>query len=374
MSRIALLFAAAVIAPLVGAPTPRAAAPLKQEVIIASAALDDWRYLAFPALLDCGREILVSFKRARSHAQDAGAALELARLDPNTGHTAGRETLARLDGHIMQMGEWVRFPNGEIANYIDAQLPGSVTTRAGLRVVRSRDGGRTFGPIERVGLVDGVEYGYAFDRIVEGRTTWLLAMTFSNLAGGKSVHAARPQAGSVDVLRSDDNGRTWHRERTLSHEFGDVPINESAFIRHGDGFLVTTRGYDNRQRLHLTDAKFLLQRQTDLTAAYPFMTTHVGRPRLFVRDGRVYLLGRNVSEKGKPMELALFRLDADALGIAAHVILDNAAHERVTDGYYAMPWFRGAGADTMLHIVTYKGRDAQPPDLVHLVFRWADVK
>lgn len=344
-------------------------------VIVASAEAVDWRYLAFPALLDRGDEILVSFKRARSHAQDPGAALDLVRLDPTTGRAIDRRAIAQLDGHIMQMGEWVRFANGDIANYIDTQVPGKVTTRAGLRVVRSTDGGRTFGPLERVGLVDGVEYGYAFDHITEGRTTWMLAMTFANLPGGKQAPNARAPAGSVDVIRSDDHGKTWHFVRNLSHEFGDVPINESAFIRHGDGWIVTTRGYDSHERLHLTDASFRVVRQTDLTATHAtFLTSHIGRPRLFSRDGQVYLLGRNVREKGKPMQLALFRLDVVALAVASFAVLDNAEHARVTDGYYTAPWFRGTGADTMLHLVTYKGLNGQPPDLVHLAFRWDEVK
>jgi hypothetical protein len=371
---VALLF----VTLLLAAPGPaadRAPAPLTRQVIVAAADSGEWPYLAFPALLDRGREVLVSYKRARAHAQDPGAALDLVRLEPATGRATGLPvTLARLDGHIMQMGEWVQFANGEIANYIDAQVPGKVTTRAGLRVVRSADGGKTFGPLERVGPIDGVEYGYAFDAVSEGRSTWMLVMTFANLPGGKQAPNARPPAGSVDVVRTDDNGRTWRFVRNLSREFGDVPINESAFLRRGDGFLVTTRGYDSRERLHLTDASFRVLRQTDLTALHPFITSHIGRPRLFERDGQVYLLGRNVVAAGKPMQLALFRLDLAALKAATHVVLDNAEHARVTDGYYAITWFRGSGADTQLHVVTYKGLDKQPPDLVHLAFRWDDVK
>lgn len=352
----------------------RAPKPTAHELVLAAADQQEWPYLAFPALLDRGDEILVSFKRARSHAQDPGAALELVRLDPLTGRARGRQTLAQLDGHIMQMGEWARFPNGDLANYIDAQVPGSPTTRAGLRVVRSTDGGKTFGPLERVGSIDGVEYGYAFDAVSEGRTTWMLVMTFANLPGGKQAPNARPPAGSVEVIRTEDNGRTWRFVRNLSREFGDVPINESAFIRHGAGWLVTTRGYDSRERLHLTDGEFRLVRQTDLTALHPFITSHIGRPRLFARDGRVYLLGRNVDAAGQPMQLALFRLDGAALKATTHVVLDNAERARVTDGYYAVTWFRGAGADAMLHLVTYRGIDRRPPDLVHLAFRWDDVK
>lgn len=361
-----------------GAGVVRPVKPVTESVILASAALDDWRYLAFPALHDAGDEILVSYKRARSHAQDAGAALELARLEPSTGRVTARTTLARVPGEIMQMGEWVRFPNGDLVSYIDAQRPGTATTRTGLLAVRSTDGGRTFGPPERVGVVDGVEYGYAFDRIVEGPTVWMLAMTFANLPGGKSVFAGRPMAGSVDVLRSDDNGRSWHRVRALSREFGDVPINESAFTRWGDGFLVTTRGYDNRQRLHLTDGAFRLVRQVDLTAAHSFMQTFVGRPRLLVRDGVAYLLGRNVTrpptEKVRPMQLCLLRLEVATLAATECVVLDNADLAPVTDGYYAMSYFRPDAAGEQFHIVTYRGRAGAAPDLVHLAFRWSDLK
>ncbi len=347
----------------------------ESSVVVPGGPAADWGYLAFPALLDLGDELLVSFKRARAHAQDPGAALDLVRLDPATGLASGRRTLAAIEGHIMQMGEWVRFGNGDIANYIDAQLPGKVTTRAGLRVVRSADQGRSFGPPERVGLVDGVEYGYVFDHISEGGVTWMLAMTFANLPGGRQAANARPPAGSVDVIRSEDHGRTWRFVRNLSREFGDAPINESAFLRHGTGFLVTTRGYDNRQRLHLTDGDFRVVRQTDLTALHGgFLSRHIGRPRLFARDGHVYLLGRNQRAPARPMQLALFRLDAAALRVAAFTVLDNAEHARVTDGYYAVPWFRGEGEGTRLHLVTYKGVDGRPPDLVHLAFRWDEVK
>lgn len=365
-------------AALAGAVAERVPVHKEQQVVVASADSGAWPYLAFPALLDRGDEILVSYKRARSHAQDPGAALDLVRLDPISGRASGRRALAQLDGHIMQMGEWVRFPNGEIANYIDAQVPGSPTTRAGLRVVRSTDGGRTFGALERVGVVDGVEYGYAFDALSEGKTTWMLVMTFANLPGGRHAPPARTPAGSVDVIRTEDNGRTWRLVRNLSREFGNVPINESAFIRSGDGFLVTSRGYDNRERLHLTDGDFRLRRQTDLTAAHAFITSHVGRPRLFARDGQVYLLGRNVSRPAsappRPMQLALFRLDLATLGVASYATLDNAELANVGDGYYAMSYFRGEGAHTRFHVITYKSLRPQPPDLIRLSFLWDEVK
>jgi hypothetical protein len=347
----------------------------EQRVLVASAEGAQSRYLAFPALLDCGDEILVSYKRGRSHAQDTGAVLEIVRIDPGTGNASKPQTLARLDGHILQLGEWLRFPNGDIANYIDMQTAGSATTRAGLHVVRSTDGGKTFGPLERVGVIDGVEYGYAFDAIVHEQSTWLLAMTFSNLTGGKPVFPKRPHAGSVNVLRSDDNGKTWRHVRDLTHEFGDVPINESTFLRHDDGFLVSTRGYDDRQRVHRTDGSFRVMQQVDLTATHQFIASHLGRPRLFARDGQVYLLGRNWTESPRTMQLAMFRLDPQTLHAASYLVLDNAAGVQVSDGYYAMPYFRGTGAETMMHVVDYKRPASQPgPDIILHSYRWDDVK
>ena len=340
--------------------------------IVVSKELSPSAYLAFPALLDLGDELLISFKHGRSHSGDRGATLDVLRLDAATGNVKSRATVAKLDDKIMQMGEWVRFPNGDIASYIDAQQS-NAPSRIGLRVVRSQDGGHTFGPVERVGSVDGVEYGYAFEAITEGPTTWMLVMTFTNLSSGKSVYPPRPVAGSVDVIRSDDNGKTWHFVRNLTKEFGDIPINESTFARKGDGFLFSARGYDNRQWLLETDGVFQLKRKVDLTRDNTFIKSYVGRPRVFTRDGSWYLLGRNWTDKG-PMRLSLFRFDPESFVITKHVVLDNSVGENVTDGYYAMPWWRDREGRQIFNIVTYKGVANRSPDIVHLEFDWEEVR
>ncbi|MBI5775140.1 MAG: exo-alpha-sialidase [Verrucomicrobia bacterium] len=329
-------------------------------------------YLAFPALLEIGNEVLVSFKRGRSHGGDSGAVLDLLRLDAVTGKVKSRATLAGLGDQIMQMGEWVRFPNGDIASYIDAQQK-AAPARIGLRVVRSRDGGKTFDPVERVGAVDGVEYGYAFEAITEGPTTWMLAMTFTNLSAGKSVYPPRPVSGSVDVIRSDDSGKTWRFVRNLTKEFSDIPINESSFARHGGGFIVAARGYDNRQWLLKTDGAFQLQRKVNLTSANTFIKSYVGRPRVFARDGGWYLMGRNYTDKG-PMRLSLFRFDPGTLAITRHVLLDNSEGENVTDGYYAAPWWAKRDGRTNFNVVTYKGMAGRSPDIVRLEFQWEEAR
>jgi len=329
-------------------------------------------YLGFPALLDLGDELLVSYKRGRSHGGDSGAVLDFMRLDAATGKVKERRTLAQLDEKIMQMGEWVRFRNGDIASYIDAQRK-TAPARIGLRVVRSRDGGQTFGPVERVGVVEGVEYGYAFEAVTEGPTTWMLAMTFTNLSGGKSVYPQRPVSGSVDVIRSDNNGENWRFVRNLTKEFGDIPINESSFARHGEGFIFSARGYDNRQWLLKTDDAFRLKRKVDLTSANSFIKSYVGRPRVFARAGGWYLLGRNWTDKG-PMRLSLFGFDPETLAITKHVVLDNAEGGNVTDGYYAAPWWRMREGRTYFNLVTYKDTTGRGPDIVRMEFDWEEVR
>src|SRR5688572_14721020 len=337
----------------------------KTQVLVAAASQGDWPYLAFPALFDLGDDVLVAYKRGKAHAYDVGAGLDLIRLNTATQTVDGPKSLVQVDGQIMQMGEWVRFANGDLACYVDVQGKGPPTKRLGLMGLRSRDGGKTFGPLERVGVIDGVEYAYPFEALTEGSSTWMLVMTFANLPGGKSVFKGRPAAGAVDVIRSDDNGRSWRLAGNIASELAGAPINESSFIRYGKGFLVTARGYDNRQWLAEFDGNFKLQRKIDLTAQYSFITSYIGRPRLFAREGNVYLLGRNFSgpvssataptpeplaggSKKHPMRLSLFRIDAASLAITKHVVLDNAEGESVSDGYYAMPYWRERDGRTHL--------------------------
>jgi hypothetical protein len=340
------------------------------QILAASAETPDRPYLAFPAVLDLGAEVLVSFKHGRLHAGDAGATLNWLRFDKASNRKLPQGTLAAVKGEIMQMGEWVRFPNGDIANYVDAHKP--KVLRTGLAVVRSADRGLTFGPVQRVGLVEGVEYGYAFDAISRNGSTWMLVMTFANLPGGKLVYKYSSQPGSVDVIRSDDSGRTWHFVRSLTQELSGAPINESAFVPHGDGFIIASRGYDGRQWLLRADADFKLVAKTNLPAAHPFLQS-MDRPRLFQRDGSFYLLGRNrVAQRAT--ELALFKFSPDTLAITHHLVLDTANDQSPGDSFYAQPFWQERDGRTRFHIITYKRGAGPGLDIVRLEFKWEEVR
>ena len=372
MRRVPIELAVVAFLPLLGA-AQQASLHKETYVLLDSAEQTNALYLAFPALLDLNDDVLVSYKRGRSHAGDPGATLDLLRLDGETGGVTPCGTIAALDGQIMQMGEWARFPDGTIANYIDAQKKGQ-PSRTGLRAVRSSDGGRTFGPMEYVGVIDGVECGYAFEAVTRGPMTWMLVMTFTNLAGGTFTSPLPRVAGSVDVIRSEDSGKSWHFVRSITRELGGAPINESSFARCGDGFIVTTRGYDNRQWMMRTDGDFRLVHKKDITGGEnTFITSHVGRPRVFTRDGGWYLLGRNVVAPKTPMRLSLFRFDPETLKITKHVVLDNAEGKKVADGYYAMPYWRERDGKTFFNVVTYK-RETGAPNIIRIEFDWQEVR
>ncbi len=389
------------------------------QTLTAASDLDDKSYVMDPFIMPVSpKELLIGYKRGYAHLTDREAVTEILKFNPATQRIVGRTTLHR-PGIIFQNGEFARFGNGDIACYIDMQesgpedgtpravqpkatLQGGTTSsgvlrsravRLGVLEFRSSDGGRSWQDRGKLGLVDGVEYGYVFEAITEGNTTWLLAMRFTNLQGGKEVDPKRPHAGSVDVIRTDNNGDSWQFVRNLTEECGSISINESSFIRYGKGFLVAARGYDNRQWLIRTDRNFRLEHKVDITAAYPFIWSYVGRPRIFEKDGGHYLLGRNwdkpPADRGSVlgydqeklrqpgttlMKLSLFRFDPDTLAISKHVTLDNAEEENVIDGYYAVPYWQERRGHLYFNTIIYKRMISRNPDIIRLEFDWEEVR
>jgi len=342
----------------------------RREVLRASKDLDHRPYLAFPSVLRLDpTTVLISYKRGRAHGGDPGAQLEMMRYDVPSGRVVETKIIGGRDDLIFQMGEWVKFPNGDVANYVDVQkiVPSPNyrnNHRTGIYFTRSRDGGKSFSPMRKMGPVDGVEYGYAFEDVTVGSRVFMLVMTFPELVGKIGEEAW--QYGKVHAIVSDDNGETWSHVHNLSEEFGSIDINESSFVRVGDRFLVTTRGYHGMERLHLTTADFKLIRQVNLTKAYSCVKGVIGRPRLFARDGAIYLHGRNYTD---PMSLALYKVNPGTLQLQTYVVLDQGPG----DGYYAEPFFVDKDGKTVFNTITYKKAASGKPDILRLEFPWEQI-
>jgi hypothetical protein len=366
------------------------------QTLVAAQEMEKQHYLAFPVMTRLGADdLLIGYKRGYGHAFDKEADFDLIHFNPVTERLSPQRASLHRDNVDLQNGEFVRFGNGDIACYLDAQSPekqkgDAEATRMGLVEFRSTDGGKTFKDMGRMGLADGVEYGYAFDHITEGQTTWMLAMTFANLPGGKPAAPPRAKAGWVAVLRTDDNGKTWHCAKNLNDEF-KVPLNESAFARCKDGFIFVCRPYAAQQPVFVTDGGFNVRKQVDWEAQYPFIGQGMGRPRVFEKDGHFYVLARNTYKPGiappppgregsiklaasNRMKLSLLRFDPETLAITKHVILDNAENQNVISAYYAMPWWEQKRGKPYFNLVTYKQINGRMPDILRMEFDWDEVK
>jgi hypothetical protein len=175
-----------------------------EETVVSYRGTADQDYLAFPNIIPIGNDqFLISYKRGKSHARDLGATLEIIRFDLAKGKIVQDPIRLGIPEKIMQMGEWIRFSDGKLATFIDAQEVDKQDkhARIGLQQAVSNDTGKTFNSLRRVGLIDGVEYGYLFDSVTMDERVYALVMTFEYLDGGRR---------SVDVVFTDDNGASWH--------------------------------------------------------------------------------------------------------------------------------------------------------------------
>lgn len=339
-----------------------------EETLISYRGTESQDYLAFPAVVSSGdQEILISYKRGESHARDPGAVLEIIRFDLENGRVTQDPIQVGMPDAIMQMGEWVRFPDGSLASYIDVQKidENGQHYRTGLMRTVSHDNGKTFSDLEAVGVIDGIEYGYLFDTATIGNRVYALIMTFEYLTGGRRT---------VDALYTDDNGSTWNFINNLSQEFGNIRINESSLIPYEQGFLVATRGYDDKQRLHRVDINFNVIKEADLTANTPSMASYLGRPRIFTHEDNYFLIGRNwrAPYREIPMEQSLVRFDPENLTVEKQFSTDNVGRGKVTDGYYPCPVIVETSKQTLLNVFDYKALLGNPPDIVRFQFPMSD--
>ncbi len=354
------------------------------QVLLRPADYSERNYYLTPNLVRVSEsEILITIKRGTSHGWEEEADAEMIRFDTVENRIVERRTIGHAPGRKFQLTMGTVYGDGTLAMYTDFQHTGHDGRhyRNGMRFATSRDRGATFGEWQEFPQVDGVEYGYPFDFIVEGSTAYMLTMSFGYRPGG---------LWSVAVLRSDDHGRNWRFVRNLTEEFGGFRINESGFVRHGSGFLVATRGYDNTLRLQRTDGEFRLERQVNLTEDCDRVNGYIGWPRVFVRDGRTYLLGRNWVEPptkklanrpphfpGQPdnQQLCLLHFDPETLAVDRVVSLDNAGgHLPVIDGYYGVPYWQERHGRTWFNVITYRAVGLTQPDILRLEFDWDEVR
>ncbi|MGI6573867.1 MAG: hypothetical protein ACOX19_10810 [Fermentimonas sp.] len=341
-----------------------------EKVLKASEDLEQWPYLAFPSVLQIDPStILISYKRGEAHGGDPGAKLEVMKYDVIKEKELYTRIVGDIYGLIFQMGEWVKFPNGDIVNYVDVQKIVPTPNyrknhRTGVYYSRSLDNGENFEPMKKMEPVNGIEYGYVFEDITVGSHVYMLVMTFPELLG--KIGEEGWKYGKVHVIKSGDNGNSWEFVRDLSMEFGGIDINESSFVKYGEGFIVTTRGYDGQQRVFQTDNNFKLVKQVNLTEDHDCVQGVIGRPRLFLKDGTIYLLGRDYTD---PYSLNLYKIDPETLHPETYVTLD----QRPGDAYYAEFFFTEKSGKTFFNTVTYVKSVSELPDIVRLEFPWEEI-
>jgi hypothetical protein len=56
------------------------------------------------------------------------------------------------------------------------------------------------------------------------------------------------------------------------------------------------------------------------------------------------------------------------------VLLDNAEGEKVSDGYYAVPYWQQREGRSYFNVITYKRMAGRMPDIIRLEFDWDEVR
>ncbi len=346
------------------------------QIIMSHAEAGKKPYLSFPCVIRLNeQEVLITYKRGTAHGSDTEADCDAVRFNTLTNKIVSHTTLGSLPDLKFQLTVPLRLPDGGLQFYTDMQHQGqdNKNYRVGMHYAESRDEGKTVKGWKKLDLIDGIEYGYPLDFITEGKVIYMLAMSFGYRPGS---------TWSVAVLKSEDGTRTWKWVKNITKELGGGAINESCFVRIGSDFYVVSRGYAAQEtRIARFDKNFNLIKVADLTGKDRLLQTYIGWPRIFYRDGKLYVIGRVWTRPregkvdGKEKRLGLLRIDPDQLHIEQVALLDNADENiDVKDGYYPAPYWQKVGEDLWFNAVTYKTTGSNPPDIIRLAYRWDEIK
>ncbi|SKB97133.1 hypothetical protein SAMN05660226_04078 [Parapedobacter luteus] len=346
------------------------AATKESQILLSHKQFADKQYLAFPALIQLPNdEVLITLKRGTAHGNDREAVCDIIRLSTATNRVTAHQTIGSIADRKFQITVPLQTPDGKLHFYTDLQHtgPDGRHYREGMLYTTSEDDGKTYKPWTTLNLVDGVEYAYPFDFVIDNNVIYMLAMSFGYRPGGR---------WSVAVLKSEDAAQSWTFVKNITEALGDIAINESAFLRTADGFAVVVRGYhDQPTQIAKFDKSFNLVSAKDLTGT-GILEGLIGWPRIFSRDGKLYVLGRIRLPGTAFMQLGLLRVNAENLAIEQVALLDNETGTLpVKDGYYAGFYWTEKDGATWLNTVTYRSvANDEYPDIVRLAFRWEEVQ
>ena len=340
-------------------------------------------YLAFPTMWKLNEEkVLIAYKATTAH-KDVEADLDIIVYNPTTKQVLSKTTIDGTVGEAAQDPEILQMPNGDLVIYLDVQrVTNNGQQRYGIKELRSTDGGITWrvlaedGTYQRAEQVKkhgyrtlkddkGIVYGYTFDDVTVDGTVYMLAMSFPEFAPdpGRSVH----------VIKSCDNGATWIHVKNLTATFG-IAMNESTLETYDGGFLVhCRRDYDGDRRgvSFRTDKDFnVLRREDYIDYADVLRTVH--RPKLFIENGRYYLMGRNVL--ADTTILGLYEIDPETLLPQSYVKLKELPGHGIGESFYAEYYLQKEKEHTYFNVITYDdSRHKGHPDIVRYEYVWEEL-
>ncbi|TAM96742.1 MAG: exo-alpha-sialidase [Chitinophagaceae bacterium] len=329
----------------------------KTQILFNANILNGRKYCAFPSTVKLNDStVLISYKRGYAHYKDTGF-VGLIRYDPRIMKVISRGPIYKTK-YNNQNTEILKMPNGDVVIYVDRQMPGP-KKRIGLEELRSTDDGITWKDMGTVGLVNGVQFGYAFDDYIEGHTIYALWMTFPELRGSEGER-------SVHVVKSNNNGESWTDIKDLTKAYKKA-FNESTLVKYNNGFLIVARADEKGSAfIFKTDSNFNLIKEKNLSSVYSCIDA-IGRPKLFVKDGSYYMICRNNSC------LFFYKINPATLSIEKWARLYRSPGWG-GDAHYAEPYFQQEGNKTYFNVIDYFPVNSRFPEIVRFEFKWAELR